>query len=112
MPSLFEIVSNEIEQCRSRNYQYVFVEVPLTYLTELSSLFDEIVLVVTTRQVERVMKDEKISEKEAIAIVNSLGVAEDYLNLATRTITNENGIDDLKDQVNELLKQLGWSDVY
>jgi dephospho-CoA kinase len=24
MPSLFEVVSNEIEQCRSRNYQYLF----------------------------------------------------------------------------------------
>lgn len=71
---LHKIIINEMKNIiRDNNKEFLFLDVPLIYELNLEYLFDKILLVYTSKeiQLERLMKRNKFSIKEALNRINS-----------------------------------------
>jgi dephospho-CoA kinase len=105
--NLIKILEIKLNLLKEQGYQFVFVETPLLYVKVLRHLFDEVIMISTSKQAERLMNDEHITHSEANKIIKALGTTEEYLEVATKVVNNDGTREDLLNELIKLLEQVG-----
>ncbi len=111
-PYIFEDIRLKIDElCFNRNI--IFLDIPLLFeqyelWEKYNIIFDEIWLVYLDKdtQIERLMKRDGISKKEAIRKIESQMDINYKKTRSSKTIDNSGDIEYLKEQIDKLLKEL------
>lgn len=110
-PYIFDRLKKTIEK-DCLHYDFVFVDVPLLFevydeLEEWDIRFYEIWLVYLDqdRQLERLIKRNKLSRSQALARINTQIPMDEKKKLATRIIDNRGDLTDLRNNVEEILSE-------
>lgn len=107
-PLILKRMEEKISQFEEEGAKVVIVEVPLLIETDLMDKFDQIWLVYVDdgTQIERLMKRDNLSREEAILRLNAQIPLEDKKAYADQVITNHGNIEDLKEQLNKLWREI------
>lgn len=109
-PLIRQKILDSIETYRLIDPSIVFLDIPLLFETDYSSLCDEVWVVFVNDQVqlERLMLRDQLNEQEALKRLDSQWSIHKKAKLATRVINNERSLEETYQQVdvclNELLK--------
>lgn len=90
------------------NEKYIFISVPLLFEAGFDSIFDKVIFVSVSKdiQLKRLMKRNNLSEKEANLRINSQIKQEEKIEKADFVIDNNLTIDNLDEQISNILNQL------
>ena len=109
-PYVFQEIKEQI-QCLSRKNSIIFLDIPLLFeeyelWKEYSIEFHEIWLVYCNKniQIKRLMERDNISKDQAMKRINSQMPLDEKKKMSSKIINNNKGMEDLKKQVDELLK--------
>ncbi|WP_439442569.1 dephospho-CoA kinase [Listeria aquatica] len=106
------LVRKEMLQERDRLFKsgetFVVLDIPLLYESQLTDLVDQVLVVMTTEEVEltRLMARNELSREEALARIATQMPIRDKAKLADFVIDNSGTLKETREQVNELLHQL------
>ncbi|EUJ17754.1 dephospho-CoA kinase [Listeria aquatica] len=106
------LVRKEMLQERDRLFKsgetFVVLDIPLLYESQLTDLVDQVLVVMTTEEVEltRLMARNELSREEALARIATQMPISDKAKLADFVIDNSGTLKETSEQVNELLHQL------
>ncbi|MGJ8729012.1 dephospho-CoA kinase [Listeria aquatica] len=106
------LVRKEMLQERDRLFKsgetFVVLDIPLLYESQLTDLVDQVLVVMTTEEVEltRLMARNGLSREEALARISTQMPISDKAKLADFVIDNSGTLKETSEQVNELLHQL------
>ncbi|MBC1520919.1 dephospho-CoA kinase [Listeria aquatica] len=106
------LVRKEMLQERDRLFKsgetFVVLDIPLLYESQLTDLVDQVLVVMTTEEVEltRLMARNGLSREEALARIATQMPISDKAKLADFVIDNSGTLKETSEQVNELLHQL------
>lgn len=110
-PHIFKEIKKEIE--RSKQERVIFLDIPLLFeeydnILKYDISFDEIWLVFVDRdtQIDRLMKRNNLTKKEAIARIDSQISIDKKREKSDRIIFNLESIDSLKENISFILKSL------
>lgn len=90
------------------NLPAIFISVPLLYETHFETLFDKVILVTANEDIrlERLMKRNNFTDREALARIKSQMPEEVKIKKADFVIENNSTIESLEEQIQELLTNL------
>lgn len=106
------LVRKEMLQERDRLFKsgetFVVLDIPLLYESQLTDLVDQVLVVMTTEEVEltRLMARNGLSREEALARIATQMPISDKAKLADFVIDNSGTLKETSEQVNDLLHQL------
>lgn len=106
------LVKDEIIDFMSKNEGLVFVEVPLLFEASFDDIFDVIITVVSDEDniIERLVKYRDFSEEEALSRIKHQYSIELKVSKSDYVIYNNSSLDDLRIDVNKVLKMIESSD--
>lgn len=111
---LENIVHPEIEKeilkifKRYEKEEFVFVGIPLLYEAKMDNLFDKVIVICTDEnlRIKRITERDNLSKAEALKRINSQMPQEEKIKLADFVIENNSDYENLKKEVNKILKLL------
>ena len=102
------IVEEINERIKKSNKKYVFADIPLLYELKLEYMFDKIVVVYASRdiQISRIMKRNNLSEDDAIKRIESQMDIEYKREKADYVIENMETLEKLKFNIDKILEKI------
>lgn len=110
-PAVRKRMTAKKEQAISRNEQLIILDIPLLFESKLQYMCDKTLLVYADEdiQLQRLMQRNQLSEKEAMARIQSQMPLKDKKALADAVIDNNGTIEETEKQLWGILKK--WNDV-
>ncbi|OGS47377.1 MAG: dephospho-CoA kinase [Elusimicrobia bacterium RIFOXYD2_FULL_34_15] len=104
---VFEL-RKQIDKLRKRKLKIVIVDIPLLYEVGLEYLFNKIIVVNCSKeqQIERLIKRDKISIKEALKKIKSQITLSNKINKADYVIDNKDTKSKIKKEVKKILDKI------
>ena len=107
-PLIRELSDERIEDARKANHSYLVYAVPLLFETNQQSRFDRVAVVDVPRatQLKRLLERDGSDENQANAILDAQATREQRLSIASDVIDNSGSIEETKQQVLALHKNI------
>ena len=102
------IIEEINERIKKSNKKYIFADIPLLYELKLEYMFDKIIVVYASRdvQISRIMLRNNLSKDDAIKRIDSQIDIEEKRKKADYVIENMTTIEKLKFNVDKILKKI------
>ncbi len=93
---------------KHKNDKYVFVSVPLLYESGFDSMFDKVILVTIDKntQLNRLILRNNLTKEDALKRINAQIPQEEKIEKADFIIDNNSTIENLKEKLNHIIKEL------
>ncbi len=108
-PLVHQEIKQQMAQYRANQEKLVVIDVPLLFESGFESLCNGILVISITPelQIERLMKRNDFTKKEAIARINNQMPLSEKEKRATYVVANTGTIDDLEKKLSDLLQEIG-----
>lgn len=108
-PLVHQEIKQQMAQYRVNQEKLVVVDVPLLFESGFESLCNGVLVISITPelQIERLMKRNDFTKKEAIARINNQMPLSEKEKRATYVVANTGTIDDLEKKLSDLLQEIG-----
>lgn len=103
------LVINEVESLLSKtNEEYVFVDVPLLFESEMEEMMDIVIVITVCRnaQLERLMRRDHITKEYALKKIDMQMPLSDKIKLADYVIDNNDSIEDSLNQLEIIIRRV------
>jgi dephospho-CoA kinase len=106
-PAVRERMNDKKEKFKLEGYQVIVLDIPLLFESKLTFMVDKTILVYVDEkiQLERLMVRNNLSEREAIARIQSQMPLKEKVKLADEVIDNNGNIDHTREQLVEILNK-------
>jgi dephospho-CoA kinase len=106
-PAVRERMNDKKEKFKLEGYQVIVLDIPLLFESKLTFMVDKTILVYVDEkiQLERLMVRNNLSEREAIARIQSQMPLKEKVKLADEVIDNNGNIDHAREQLVEILNK-------
>ena len=108
-PLVHQEIKQQMAQYRANQEKLVVIDVPLLFESGFESLCNGVLVISITPelQIERLMKRNDFTEKEAIARISNQMPLSEKEKRATYVVANTGTIDDLEKKLSDLLQEIG-----
>lgn len=108
-PLVHQEIKQQMAQYRANQEKLVVIDVPLLFESGFESLCNGVLVISITPelQIERLMKRNDFTKKEAIARINNQMPLSEKEKRATYVVANTGTIDDLEKKLSDLLQEIG-----
>ena len=108
-PLVHQEIKQQMAQYRANQEKLVVIDVPLLFESGFESLCNGVLVISITPelQIERLMKRNAFTKKEAIARINNQMPLSEKEKRATYVVANTGTIDDLEKKLSDLLQEIG-----
>lgn len=108
-PLVHQEIKQQMAQYRVNQEKLVVIDVPLLFESGFESLCNGVLVISITPelQIERLMKRNAFTKKEAIARINNQMPLSEKEKRATYVVANTGTIDDLEKKLSDLLQEIG-----
>ena len=108
-PLVHQEIKQQMARYRANQEKLVVIDVPLLFESGFESLCNGVLVISITPelQIERLMKRNNFTKKEAIARINNQMPLSEKEKRATYVVANTGTIDDLEKKLSDLLQEIG-----
>ena len=108
-PLVHQEIKQQMARYRANQEKLVVIDVPLLFESGFESLCNGVLVISITPelQIERLMKRNDFTKKEAIARINNQMPLSEKEKRATYVVANTGTIDDLEKKLSDLLQEIG-----
>lgn len=108
-PLVHQEIKQQMARYRANQKKLVVIDVPLLFESGFESLCNGVLVISITPelQIERLMKRNNFTKKEAIARINNQMPLSEKEKRATYVVANTGTIDDLEKKLSDLLQEIG-----